>query len=41
VSRRRIGRIMKEQGLVSKYTVPQHKPTKTTCNESEFGGNWH
>ncbi|MCA1013037.1 IS3 family transposase, partial [Halobacillus halophilus] len=34
VSRRRIGRIMKEQGLVSKYTVAQYKPTKTTCNES-------
>jgi putative transposase len=25
---------MKEQGLVSKYTVAQFKPTKTTCNES-------
>jgi len=37
VSRRRIGRIMKEQGLVSKYTVAQYKPTKTTCNESEVG----
>src|SRR5690625_7608617 len=37
VSRRRIGRIMKEQGLVSKYTIAQYKPMKTTCNESEVG----
>ena len=37
VSRRRIGRIMKEQGLVSKYTVAQFKPTKSTVNESEIG----
>src|SRR5699024_2088305 len=37
VSRRRIGRIMNEQGLVSKYTVAQYKPTKSTCNESEVG----
>ena len=36
VSRRRIGRIMKEQGLVSKYTVAQYKPKKTTVNESEI-----
>lgn len=35
VSRRRIGRIMKEQGLVSKYTVAQFKPRKSTVNESE------
>lgn len=34
VSRRRIGRIMKEQGLVSKYTVAQFKPHVDTCNES-------
>jgi transposase InsO family protein len=27
VSRRRIGRIMKEQGLVPSYTVAQFKPT--------------
>jgi putative transposase len=39
VSRRRIGRIMKEQGLVSKYTVAQYKPTKSTCNESEVGNS--
>ena len=37
VSRRRIGRMMKEQGLVSKYTVAQFKPTKTTVNETEVG----
>src|SRR5690625_75558 len=37
VSRRRISRIMKEQGLVSKYTVAQYKPSKTACNESEVG----
>src|SRR5690625_1414609 len=34
VSRRRIGRIMKEQGLVSKYTIAQYKPSRSTCNES-------
>jgi transposase InsO family protein len=33
VSRRRIGRIMKEEGLVSTYTVAQYKPHKTACNE--------
>jgi putative transposase len=37
VSRRRIGRIMKEQGLVSKYTVAQFKPGKPSVNESEIG----
>lgn len=37
VSRRRIGRIMKEQGLVSKYTVAKFKPMKSTCNESSQG----
>lgn len=37
VSRRRIGRIMKEQGLVSKYTVAHFKPMKSTCNESDQG----
>ena len=37
VSRRRIGRIMKAQGLVSKYTVAQFKPSKSTVNESEVG----
>ncbi|WP_134757217.1 IS3 family transposase [Paenibacillus athensensis] len=34
VSRRRIGRMMSEQGLVSTYTVAQYKPHKTACNES-------
>lgn len=33
VSRRRIGRMMKEQGLVSTYTTAQYKPHKTACNE--------
>src|SRR5699024_5089453 len=37
VSRRRIGRIMKEQGLVSKYTVAQFKTTKSSVNESQIG----
>jgi putative transposase len=37
VSRRRIGRIMKEQGLVSKYTVAQFKPSLSPCNESMRG----
>lgn len=37
VSRRRIGRIMDEQGLVSKYTVAQYKPSKSAVNESEVG----
>ncbi|WP_338786277.1 IS3 family transposase [Metabacillus sp. FJAT-53654] len=35
VSRRRIGRIMKEQGLVSAYTVAQFKPHSSGTNESE------
>lgn len=34
ISRRKIGRIMKEQGLVSTYTVAQFKVHKDTCNES-------
>lgn len=34
VSRRRIGRIMNEQGLVSSYTIAQFKPHKDTCNDS-------
>ncbi|WP_438271016.1 IS3 family transposase [Sporolactobacillus mangiferae] len=37
VSRRRIGRIMNEQGLVSKYTIAQFKPCKASCNESPVG----
>jgi len=35
VSRRRIARIMKEQGLVSIYTVAQFKPPSTIPNKSE------
>lgn len=35
VSRGRIGRIMREQGLVSTYTVAQYKPYKAACNESK------
>ncbi|USK32147.1 IS3 family transposase [Bacillus sp. F19] len=35
VSRRRIGRVMKEQGLVSTYTIAQFKPHASTCNESK------
>lgn len=34
VSRRRIGRIMKQEGLVSNYTVAQYKPHVDKCNES-------
>jgi putative transposase len=37
VSRRRIGRIMNEQGLVSAYTVAQFKPHKEKPNDSEQG----
>src|SRR5699024_11644758 len=36
ISRRRISRIMKEQGLVSKYTVAQFKVSKSSVNESEI-----
>ncbi len=35
VSRRRIGRIMKLEGLVSNYTTGQLKPQKDRCNESK------
>ncbi|WP_100404241.1 IS3 family transposase [Bacillus solitudinis] len=35
VSRRRIGRIMKEQGLVSSYTLAQFKSYSSGTNESE------
>ncbi|AIM16732.1 transposase [Bacillus sp. X1(2014)] len=34
-SRRRIGRIIKKNGLVSKYTVAQFKPHVDKCNESK------
>ena len=33
-SRRRIGRIMRQEGLVSAYTVAQYKPHVDKCNES-------
>ena len=36
VSRRRIGRLMKQNGLVSVYAVAQYKVHRTTCNESEI-----
>jgi putative transposase len=34
-SRRKIGRIMKANGLVSVYTVAQYKPMKSKCNETK------
>ena len=34
VSRRRIGRLMSEMGLVSNYTVAQFKPHKSSSNEA-------
>ncbi|GAK10389.1 mobile element protein [Geomicrobium sp. JCM 19038] len=34
VSRRRIGRIMANEGLISVYTVAQYKPRKTPTNEA-------
>ena len=37
VSRRRIGRMMAEEGLVSSYTKAQYKVHKTEVNESEVG----
>lgn len=36
VSRRRIGRVMKKQGLVSKYTIATYKLQSTRCNESNI-----
>jgi len=36
VSRRRIGRIMKQEGLVSIYTTAQFHPQKNACNESKI-----
>lgn len=35
ISRRRIARIMKQEGLVSSYKVAQFKVHKSTCNESK------
>lgn len=36
VSRRRIGRIMKQEGLVSNYTIAQFKPPIAKCNEDKI-----
>ena len=36
VSRRRIGRIMAQVGLVSNYTVAQFKPHAAKCNEDKI-----
>lgn len=36
VSRRRIGRIMKQEGLVSNYTIAQFKPHVAKCNEDQI-----
>lgn len=36
VSRRRIGRIMKQEGLVSNYTTAQFKVHRTICNEAKI-----
>lgn len=36
VSRRRIGRLMKKNGLVSAYTVAKYKLHKKSCNESNI-----
>ena len=36
VSRHRIGRIMKQEGLVSNYIVPQFKPHMAKCNEDKI-----
>ena len=36
VSRRRIGKIMKEKGLVSTYTVAHYKAQKSKCNEESI-----
>jgi len=35
VSRRKIGRVMKANGLVSNYTVAQYKPHVDKCNDSK------
>ncbi|WP_242270905.1 IS3 family transposase [Bacillus cereus group sp. BfR-BA-01425] len=36
ISRRRIGRIMQNQGLVSNYTIAQFKPQRVSCNEEKI-----
>lgn len=33
-SRRKIGKMMKQEGLVSNYTIAQFRPQRDTCNES-------
>jgi len=35
LSRRRIARIMSENGLVSSYTVAKYRVQKTSCNEAK------
>ncbi len=35
ISRRRIGRIMKQEGLISCYTVAKFKPQVISCNEAK------
>lgn len=35
LSRRRIGRIMHSEGLISKYTVAKFKPQKVDCNQAK------
>src|SRR5699024_4931585 len=41
VSRRRIVRIMKEQGLVSKYNVAQSRVAKTSLHASDVRNLWN
>jgi len=36
ISRRKIGRIMKKNGLVSNYTVAQYKVIRSKCNEEDI-----
>jgi len=36
ISRRRIARIMKQEGLVSRYTIAHFKPQKQACNETRI-----
>lgn len=36
LSRRRIGRIMRKNGLISSYTVAKYKVHKDTCNEAKI-----
>ncbi|MCU5656398.1 hypothetical protein SB773_06985 [Bacillus sp. SIMBA_074] len=36
VSRRRLGRMMKNQVLVSNYTIAQCKPKRVSCNEENI-----